>query len=69
MVRTAPTSIRLDPDVKAALARAAQDDDRSVSSLLERILKAWLTERGYLPKSGGRPGPPARGSRSRRSSK
>ena len=69
MVRTAPTSIRLDPDVKAALVRAAQDDDRSVSSLIERILKAWLTEQGYLPTNGRRPGTPVRGSRSRRSSK
>lgn len=69
MVRSAPTSIRLDPDVKAALGRAARDDDRSVSSLVERVLKAWLNERGYLPKSGGRPGAPARGSRPGRSSK
>ena len=53
MVRNVPTSMRLDPDVKAALEKAAADDDRSVSSLVERILKEWLRERGYLPKGVG----------------
>jgi hypothetical protein len=42
--------MRLDPAIKAALERAAADDDQSVSSLVERVLKAWLTEKGYLPK-------------------
>jgi hypothetical protein len=50
MVRTAPLGFRVEPDLKAALERAAKDDDRSVSSLVERILKGWLVERGYLPK-------------------
>lgn len=50
MANHPPTSMRLDPQIKEALARAAKDDDRSVSSLVERVLKAWLTERGYLPK-------------------
>jgi hypothetical protein len=50
MANHPPTSMRLDPQIKEALARAARDDDRSVSSLVERVLKAWLTERGYLPK-------------------
>jgi hypothetical protein len=49
MVRTAPLGFRVEPHVKEALARAAADDDRSVSSLVERILKAWLTDKGYLP--------------------
>lgn len=47
-----PTSMRLDPQIKDALARAAKDDDRSVSSLVERVLKAWLIERGYLSAPG-----------------
>lgn len=49
MVRTAPLGFRVEPHVKEALTRAAADDDRSVSSLVERILKAWLTDKGYLP--------------------
>ncbi|GEO80970.1 hypothetical protein [Pararhodospirillum oryzae] len=52
MVRTAPLGFRVEPEVKDALTRAAADDDRSVSSLVERILKAWLQDRGYLPEPG-----------------
>lgn len=51
MAKTLPTSVRLSEQVKAAAERAAKDDDRSVSSLVERVLKAWLIERGYLPKA------------------
>jgi hypothetical protein len=50
MIRNVPTSMRLDPEVKVALEKAAADDDRSVSSLVERILKEWLREKGYLGK-------------------
>jgi len=35
--------------VKAALEKAAEDDDRSLSSMMERIIKRWLMENGYLP--------------------
>ncbi len=35
-------------DVKDALARAAEADGRSVSSLTDRILRAWLSEHGHL---------------------
>lgn len=48
MVKTAPLGFRVEQDLKEALERAAKDDDRSVSSLVERILKSWLTEKGYL---------------------
>ena len=51
--RTAPTSIRLHAEIKAALEQAAKDDDRSVSSMLERILRAWLKDRGYLEQPAG----------------
>ncbi len=50
MARTAPLGFRITPEMKDALERAAKDDDRSVSSLVERILKAWLVEKNYLPK-------------------
>lgn len=49
MARTNPLGVRVQPEIKAALDLAAQDDDRSISSMVERILKLWLTERGYLP--------------------
>jgi hypothetical protein len=34
-----PMSIRLDPDVKAALERFAEEEDRSLSSYVNRILR------------------------------
>ncbi|MBF0304196.1 MAG: ribbon-helix-helix protein, CopG family [Alphaproteobacteria bacterium] len=51
MARTNPLGVRVEPEVKDALERAAKADDRSVSSLVERILKAWLIEKGYLERS------------------
>lgn len=50
MVKDTALSFRVPAEMKTALERAAKDDDRSVSSLVERVLKAWLVERGYLPK-------------------
>lgn len=50
MARTNPLGVRVEPEVKEALERAAKEDDRSISSLVERILKQWLMEKGYLPK-------------------
>ncbi|MFM2044706.1 MAG: CopG-like 1 or ribbon-helix-helix domain, 5 [Pseudomonadota bacterium] len=50
MVKDTALSFRVPADMKAALEKAATDDDRSVSSLVERILKGWLQDRGYLPK-------------------
>ncbi|AWV23941.1 hypothetical protein HVPorG_04994 [Roseomonas mucosa] len=49
MARTNPLGVRVTPEIKEALERAARDDDRSVSSMVERILSVWLRERGYLP--------------------
>jgi hypothetical protein len=40
--------MRMDPELRDALRRAARDDDRSASSLLDRIVRAWLKKRGYL---------------------
>jgi len=51
MAKSAPLGLRIEPEVKAALERAAKDDDRSVSGLVERIVKAWLVDKGYLPSS------------------
>jgi hypothetical protein len=40
--------IRVKPDTKAALEKAAKDDMRSVSVMAEKILIAWLRANGYL---------------------
>lgn len=50
MAKDAALGFRIPADMKVALERAAKDDDRSVSSLVERVLRAWLVERGYLLK-------------------
>jgi hypothetical protein len=46
--KAATVGIRIEPEIKDALARAADDDRRTVSSLVEKILADWLKERGYL---------------------
>jgi hypothetical protein len=42
------TSIRFDPHVKAALEKAAKDDARSVSSLVQKTMMELLRAKGYL---------------------
>lgn len=52
MAKTTPIGVRISPDTKEALARAAKDDRRSAASLVDKILTDWLRERGYLPPAG-----------------
>jgi hypothetical protein len=46
--KTLPVSFRLPSPVKAAAQRAAKDETRSVSSLMERLLIEPLKAKGYL---------------------
>jgi hypothetical protein len=46
--KTTPLGVRISPETKDALAKAAKDDMRSMASLIEKILVDWLRERGYL---------------------
>jgi hypothetical protein len=48
MVKTPSLGVRLPADVKAALEKAAKDDVRSLSSLVEKVLTEWLRDKGYL---------------------
>ena len=48
MAKTDPVQVRLEPEVKAALVKAAADDDRPVSHLIALSVKNLLRERGYL---------------------
>jgi hypothetical protein len=41
-------AIRLKPGVKAALQKAADNDTRPMSTLVEIVLVAWLKEHGWL---------------------
>ena len=40
--RLEPISIRLEPEVKAALDQQARADDRSLSNLINRILREYV---------------------------
>ncbi len=57
MAKTPSLGIRVQPETKKALERAAKDDLRSVSSLVEKVLVGWLRGHGYLPsdQEGTRP--------------
>ena len=50
MAKTEAISIRVEPEIKAAVKRAADDDRRTVASLVEKILVEYLAENGYLKK-------------------
>lgn len=54
MAKTNPLGFRIEPELKDALVRAARDDRRSVSSMVEIIIEQWLTEKGYLAETARR---------------
>jgi hypothetical protein len=45
--KTAVFQVRMRPSVKAAGERAAADDQRSLSSLMEKLLIEYLAREGY----------------------
>ncbi len=49
--KTAQVNLRLQPSLKAAAERAAADDRRSLTSLIEHLLDQHLRARGYLPEA------------------
>lgn len=48
--KTATLNLRIEPELKEAAERAATEDRRSVTSLIEKLLAEYLRERGYLAK-------------------
>lgn len=48
MPKLAPLGVRLEPDTRAAIEKAAADDRRPLSSMIEKILVEWLRANGYL---------------------
>ena len=50
MPKTSAISVRVSDVVKAAVEKAANEDDRSIASYVERLLVAHLKKGGYLPK-------------------
>jgi hypothetical protein len=43
-----PLGFRVENEMKAALEKAAADDDRTLSSLVQKVLREWLRSGGYL---------------------
>jgi hypothetical protein len=50
VVKTAAISVRIDARLKAAIDKAAEEDHRTTTSLVEKILSDWAKEHGYLKK-------------------
>jgi hypothetical protein len=50
--KTAVVSIRVEPELKKALEAAAEDDSRSVASMLEKLMRDGLKASGHLPSNG-----------------
>jgi len=49
--KTATLSLRIDPELKRLSEKAAADDQRSLTSLIEKLLADYLRKRGYVSKS------------------
>lgn len=47
-IKTAQVNLRIEPALKEAAERAAVDDHRSLTSLVEKLLSQYLREQGYL---------------------
>ena len=54
--RTAQVNFRISPDLKKLGEEAAEHQNRSLSSLLETLLIAHLSENGLLPPKGKKGG-------------
>jgi hypothetical protein len=49
-VTAAVLVFRIEPALKSAAEKAANDDHRSLTSLIEKLLSDYLKKRGYLSK-------------------
>jgi hypothetical protein len=47
--KTAPLNIYVSPELKAAAMRAAKADQRSLTSLVEKLLTDYCRDTGHLP--------------------
>jgi hypothetical protein len=49
--KSATLNLRIEPAIKDAAEKAAADDRRSLTSLVEKLLVDHLRKKGYLPKA------------------
>ena len=48
--KSVPVGLRITPSLKAAIDKAAMRDQRTVASLVEKVLSDYLRENGFLKK-------------------
>lgn len=51
-LKTAQVNLRVDPKLKALADKAAREDQRSLTSLIEKLLADYLRQHGYLKAEG-----------------
>jgi hypothetical protein len=49
-IKAATLNLRIEPELKAAAEKAAADDRRSLTSLIETLLADYLKRKGYFRK-------------------
>jgi hypothetical protein len=49
-----PVSFRFTAEKKAALEKAAAEDSRSMSSLIDKVLTEWLKSNSYIKAKAGK---------------
>jgi len=47
-IKTAQVNLRLEPELKKAAEKAAAEDHRSLTSLVEKLLADYCKKRGFL---------------------
>ena len=48
MPKTSSIAIRMEPEIREALKRAAEADQRSLSSMVDKVLADWAKAHGWL---------------------
>ena len=54
MAKLEPIGLRLEPEERAALEKAAAADARTMSALARKVLTDWLRQGGWLKKQARR---------------
>ena len=49
-LKTAQVNLRISPKLKALADKAAADDQRTLTSLVEKLLTDFLKKKGYIEK-------------------
>jgi hypothetical protein len=53
-IKTAQINLKIMPELKEAAEKAAAADQRTLTSLIEKLLTAYCEEHGFLPSDGAK---------------